>query len=344
MTTKKALIIGITGQIGVYLTEFLSARDYEVHGLIRSVESVDKCDYRDVYSEAHLHIGDVTDGCRIREIVASVRPNEIYHLAAQSHVSRSWEQPVEVVNVNLIGLVHVLEAIKDEGLTGHSRLLTAGSSEIFGRNQTLPISETHSIAPQTPYAISKAACYFAARTWRSKYEMFVVNAILFNHESRRRGRIFTTYKFAEAVVRVILKSQSHVEIGNLDYVRDWGHVSDGVSCMWLALNHDIADDYVVATGHGHTPRDFLQTAFKVLGVHVRWQGAGVDEKGIDAATNSIIVRVDPESHADPPNSQIGNSFKARTQLGWQSRMSFRDVVEEMVHAAYEREMNAPVSR
>ncbi|KAK7984715.1 GDP-mannose 4-6-dehydratase [Apiospora saccharicola] len=340
---NKVLVTGITGQIGSYLTEYLVAQGREVHGIIRDPASLLKNEYREIYNGVQLHFADIEDRKSLLKIIRETRPDEVYHLAARSHVSQSWEQPIQSFDVNVSGFMNVLEAIREAGLGSITRILVvsspetilafltstldaaaiavqsidavqAGSAEMFGQAPRLPINEETIIAPQTPYGVSKAACFWLARCWRRQYSMFVTTAILFNHESYRR-----------AVARVVLRKQNVVEVGSLDYLRDWGHVTDGVDCMVRALQHSEADDYIVATGESHTPRQFIQLGFKSLSKTISWEGTGVNEVGIITETGDIVVRVKNDGQYHLPASHTGDSSKAKEVLGWKASKSFEDL-------------------
>lgn len=334
---SKALVTGITGQLGSYLTELLVAKGCEVHGIVRNPASLLKYEYRGLYKDVQLHYADIEDYALFANIIRETRPDQVYHLAARSHVSLSWQKPNETFGVNITGLTNLLEAVREAGLCFHTRVLVAGSSEMFGQASCLPLTEQTPIAPRTPYAISKATSFWLAACWRRQYSMFVSTAILFNHESPRRSSEFTTYQWATAVARVHLRRQPVVEVLSLDYLRDWGHAADGVDCLFRALQHSEADEFVVSTGEGRSPRQFIQTAFESLGVAIRWNGAGVDEVGIAATTDEIVVRVQGTVTHQLPHSQMGDSTKAKKVLGWKPSRSFETLVQEMIQAAFERE-------
>lgn len=331
---KKALITGVTGQDGSYLAEFLLEKDYEVHGIVRraSTEKKERIDHLESNSNFHLHYGDLTDSLSLVKIISKVEPDEIYNLAAQSHVAVSFEVPEYTADATGTGVIRLLEAIRTCGLEKKCRFYQASTSELFGKVQEIPQSETTPFYPYSPYAAAKQYAYWVVRNYREGYGMFATNGILFNHESERRGETFVTRKITLAAAKIAAGVQDKLYLGNLDALRDWGYAKDYVECMWLMLQHDEADDFVVATGEQYSVRDFCTRAFKRAGIELRWEGAGVEEKGIDAKTGKIVVEVSPEFFRPTDVvTLLGNPAKAKEKLGWNPRKtSFDELVNIMV--------------
>ena len=331
---KKALITGVTGQDGSYLAEFLLEKDYEVHGIVRraSTEKKERIDHLESNSNFHLHYGDLTDSLSLVKIISKVEPDEIYNLAAQSHVAVSFEVPEYTADATGTGVIRLLEAIRICGLEKKCRFYQASTSELFGKVQEIPQSETTPFYPYSPYAAAKQYAYWVVRNYREGYGMFATNGILFNHESERRGETFVTRKITLAAAKIAAGVQDKLYLGNLDALRDWGYAKDYVECMWLMLQHDEADDFVVATGEQYSVRDFCTRAFKRAGIELRWEGAGVEEKGIDAKTGKIVVEVSPEFFRPTDVvTLLGNPAKAKEKLGWNPRKtSFDELVNIMV--------------
>ncbi|HCX67955.1 GDP-mannose 4,6-dehydratase [Parvibaculum sp.] len=334
MTEKRAaLVTGITGQDGAYLADLLLGKGYEVHGLARDVSGFDfgrlsQSAQRE--GRIHLHGCDLTDYAMFRNLVAEIRPGEIYNLAAQSHVPTSIAEPQVTSEINAKAPIRLMEAILDLGLDGHTRLFLAASSEIFGEAGGQILSEDSVMAPRNPYALSKYHSYVASQKFRKERGLFVVNGILFNHESPYRSPAFVTRKITLAVASTG-NSAEPLRLGNLDARRDWGHARDYVEGMWLSLQRDVPDDYVFATGENHSVREFVELAFEATGRRVRWEGAGKDEIGFDADSGVRLVEVDPAFFRPSDiGATVGDSSKARAELNWQPRTNFAELVREML--------------
>lgn len=316
---KKALITGITGQDGSYLAELLISKNYEVHGIVRrsSVSNTERIDHLIAENAVTLHDGDLSDSSSIIRVVNEVRPDEIYNLAAQSHVQVSFDAAEYTGDVDALGVLRILEAVHMLGMDKSCRIYQASTSELFGKVEECPQSETTPFHPYSPYAVAKQYGYWMIKQYREAYGMFACNGILFNHESERRGENFVTRKITMAVGRIACGLQDHLELGNLNALRDWGYAKDYVECMWLMLQQDKPDDFVIATGVQHTVREFTELAFANNGIKIEWQGNGIDEKGYDAKTGKMLVCVNPKwfRTTDVVNL-LGNPTKARTVLGW----------------------------
>lgn len=316
---KKALITGITGQDGSYLAELLISKNYEVHGIVRrsSVSNTERIDHLIAENAVILHDGDLSDSSSIIRIVNEVRPDEIYNLAAQSHVQVSFDAAEYTGNVDALGVLRILEAVHMLGMDKSCRIYQASTSELFGKVEECPQSETTPFHPYSPYAVAKQYGYWMIKQYREAYGMFACNGILFNHESERRGENFVTRKITMAAGRIACGLQDHLELGNLNALRDWGYAKDYVECMWLVLQQDKPDDFVIATGVQHTVREFTELAFANNGIKIEWQGNGIDEKGYNAKTGKMLVCVNPKwfRPTDVVNL-LGNPTKARTVLGW----------------------------
>ncbi len=330
---KKALITGITGQDGSYLAEFLLEKGYEVHGIVRrsSVSNTQRIDHLIAKNALTLHDGDLSDSSSIIRIVAQVRPDEIYNLAAQSHVQVSFDVPEYSGDVDALGVLRVLEAVRILGLGKMCRIYQASTSELFGKVEEIPQRETTPFHPYSPYAVAKQYGYWITKEYREAYGMFAVSGILFNHESERRGENFVTRKITLAAGRIACGLQDHLELGNLDSLRDWGYAKDYVECMWLILQHDTPEDFVIATGVQHTVRDFTERAFRHVGIELRWEGSGVDEKGYDVRTGEMLVCVNPKWFRPTDVDNLwGDPTKARTVLGWNpQKTSYEELVRIM---------------
>ncbi|MGI6656837.1 MAG: GDP-mannose 4,6-dehydratase [Desulfobulbus sp.] len=334
---KKALITGITGQDGAYLAEFLLGKGYEVHGIKRrsSLFNTDRIDH--LYQDPHvpdrrfiLHHGDLTDTSSLIRIIQQVQPDEIYNLAAQSHVAVSFEEPEYTANSDALGALRILEAIRTTGLEKKTRFYQASTSELFGLVQEVPQRETTPFYPRSPYACAKLYAYWITVNYREAYGMYACNGILFNHESPIRGETFVTRKITRALARIKLGLQDCLYLGNLDAKRDWGHARDYVEMQWLMLQQEHPEDFVIATGKQHSVRDFVDLAAKELDMTIRWQGTGVDEKGYDG-DGRCIVQVDPRYfRPSEVESLLGDPTKAREKLGWTPKTSFAELVAEMV--------------
>lgn len=331
---KKALITGVTGQDGSYLAEFLLEKDYEVHGIVRraSTEKKERIDHLEGNPNFRLHYGDLTDSLSLVKIISKVEPDEIYNLAAQSHVAVSFEVPEYTADATGTGVIRLLEAIRTCGLEKKCRFYQASTSELFGKVQEIPQSETTPFYPYSPYAAAKQYAYWVVRNYREGYGMFATNGILFNHESERRGETFVTRKITLAAAKIAAGVQDKLYLGNLDALRDWGYAKDYVECMWLMLQHNEPDDFVVATGEQYSVRDFCTRAFKRAGIDLRWEGEGVEEKGVDVNTGKTVVEVSPEFFRPTDVvTLLGNPTKAKEKLGWNPRKtSFDELVNIMV--------------
>ena len=314
---KTALITGITGQDGSYLAEFLLEKGYAVHGITRraSISNTARIDH--LLGKITLHDGDLTDSSSLIRIIGQVQPDEIYNLAAQSHVQVSFDVPEYSGDVDALGVLRILEACRILGLTKKTKVYQASTSELFGKVEEIPQRETTPFHPYSPYAVAKQYGFWIVKEYREAYGMFAVNGILFNHESERRGENFVTRKITLAAGRIAEGLQDHLELGNMDSLRDWGYARDYVECMWMMLQHDTPDDFVIATGEQHTVRDFTERAFAANGMQIRWEGTGVDEKGYDARTGKLLVSVNPQwFRPTDVNNLWGDPTKARTVLGW----------------------------
>lgn len=344
---KKALIIGVTGQDGAYLAEFLLRKGYEVHGLKRRSSSFNTSRIDHLYQDIHkngirffLHYGDSTDTSNIARLIQEIQPDEIYNLAAQSHVAVSFEIPEYTADVNAIGTLRILEAIRTCGLAHKIRFYQASSSEMFGKVREIPQKETTPFYPRSPYAVSKTFAHWITVNYRESYGMFAVNGILFNHESPSRGETFVTRKITRAVARIAHGSDEILYLGNLNACRDWGYAKDYVEAMWLMLQQDKPDDYIIATEETHSVREFVGLAFKEIGITIAWQGSGIDEEGYDIKTGRTYVKVDPRYFRPTEvDCLIGDATKAHTVLGWYPKTSFSQLVALMVKADYEAHKN-----
>lgn len=316
---KKALITGITGQDGSYLAELLLEKGYEVHGLIRraSISNTARIDHLIQENKIILHGGDMSDSSSIVRIVGEVRPDEIYNLAAQSHVQVSFEAPEYAGDVDALGVLRILEAVRMLGLTETCRIYQASTSELYGKVEEVPQKETTPFHPYSPYAVAKQYGFWIVKEYREAYGMFAVNGILFNHESERRGENFVTRKITLAAGRIACGLQDKLYLGNMDSLRDWGYARDYVECMWLMLQHHTPEDFVIATGVQHTVREFTTLAFHYVGIELDWQGQGMEEKGIDKKTGRVLVEVSSEFYRPTDVVNLwGDPTKARTVLGW----------------------------
>ena len=335
--SKRALITGITGQDGAYLAEFLLEKGYEVHGVKRrtSLFNTDRIDH--LYQDPHetgrrfiLHHGDMTDSSSLVRILQQVRPDEIYNLAAQSHVAVSFEEPEYTANSDALGTLRLLEAMRILGLEKKTRFYQASTSELFGKVQEIPQKETTPFYPRSPYAVAKLYAYWITVNYREAYGMYACNGILFNHESPVRGETFVTRKITRALARIKLGLQDCVYLGNLDAKRDWGHAKDYVEMQWLMLQQEKPEDFVIAAGVQYSVRDFVNAAAAELGMKMRWEGRGVDEKGYDA-NGRCIVAVDPRYFRPTEvETLLGDATKAKEKLGWTPKISFAELVAEMV--------------
>lgn len=335
---KKALITGVTGQDGAYLAELLLNKGYIVHGLKRRSSSFNTARidhlYRDFHEESvrfFMHYGDLTDATNIIRIIQDVRPDEIYNLAAQSHVKVSFETPEYTANSDALGTLRILEALRITGLEDHTKFYQASTSEMYGKVREVPQTETTPFYPRSPYGAAKVYGYWITVNYREAYNIYACNGILFNHESPIRGETFVTRKITRAVARIRLGLQKTLYLGNLDSRRDWGHARDYVEAMWLMLQQSEPDDYVIATGESHSVREFAQKAFELAGFSIKWEGQGVDEVGIDEQSGDVLVKIDPRYYRPTEvDFLLGDPSKARQKLGWNTKVSFDQLVETMV--------------
>ncbi len=339
---KKALITGVTGQDGSYLAEFLLDKGYEVHGIIRRSSSFNTKRIEHLYIEEYiedmhnaknfyLHYGDITDSTNVIALIQKIQPDEIYNLAAQSHVKVSFDIPEYTANVDALGTLRILEAVHLLGLKD-TKIYQASTSELYGLVQEVPQSETTPFYPRSPYGVAKLYGFWITKNYREAYDIFACNGILFNHESPRRGETFVTRKITLAAARIKLGRQKKLYLGNLNAKRDWGHAKDYVECMWLILQNNVPDDFVIATGEMHTVREFCELAFKEVGINLYWQGTGIDEKGIDGETGDVLIEVDPQYFRPTEVDQLlGDPSKAVEKLGWNpTQTPFKTLVKEMV--------------
>ena len=340
---KIALITGITGQDGSYLAELLLKKGYKVHGIIRRSSSFNTGRIEHIYQDPQvenrmlfLHYGDMTDSSNIASLISSIKPNEIYNLAAQSHVKVSFETSEYTSNVDALGTLRLLNAVRSANLESSCRLYQASTSELFGKVREVPQSETTPFYPRSPYAVAKQFAFWMLVNYREAYGMHLSNGILFNHESPRRGATFVTRKITRAVARIKCNLQDTLYLGNIDSKRDWGHAKDYVEAMWLILQQDIPDDYVCATGEMHTVREFVELAFSIIGVEIVWQGEKENETGSCKKTGRIMVKIDPKYYRPTEVEQLlGNAAKATKKFGWKPKITFHELVEEMVLADVE---------
>ena len=344
MTTKKvALITGITGQDGAYLAEFLLKKGYKVHGLKRrsSLFNTDRIDH--LYQDPHvdhrnfiLHYGDLTDSTSLIRVIQAVQPDEIYNLAAQSHVAVSFESPEYTANADAIGTLRILEAIRILGLENKTRFYQASTSELFGEVQEIPQKETTPFYPRSPYACAKLYAYWITVNYREAYGIYACNGILFNHESPIRGETFVTRKITRALARINLGLQDKLHLGNMNAKRDWGHARDYVEMQWLMLQQDEPEDFAIATGRQYSVREFVEIAAAHVDMRIRWEGEGLDEKGIDAKTGKVIVAVDPRYFRPTEvETLLGDATKAHEKLGWTPKITFEEMVQEMMQTDLE---------
>lgn len=330
---KTALITGVTGQDGSYLSEFLLEKGYDVHGILRrtSTEYRERIEHLRNHPHFHLHYGDMTDSLSLLKIIQKVRPDEIYNLAAQSHVQVSFDVPEYTADSDAVGTLRILEAIRILGMTKLCKIYQASTSELYGRVEAVPQDETTPFHPYSPYAVAKQYGFWITKEYREAYGMFACNGILFNHESERRGETFVTRKITLAAARIAQGKQDKLYLGNLKALRDWGYAKDYVECMWLILQQDKPDDFVIATGIQHSVQEFVQLAFHYAGINLKWSGNGLEEKGVDMATGKVLVEVSPDFFrpTDVVNL-LGNPTKAKEQLGWNPcKTSFEELVRLM---------------
>ena len=340
---KVALITGVTGQDGSFLAELLIEKGYEVHGIIRRSSSFNTERIEHLYFEEwvrdmkrgralNLHYGDMTDSSSLIRIIQQTQPDEIYNLAAQSHVKVSFDVPEYTAETDATGTLRLLEAVRILGLEKKTKIYQASTSELYGLVQEIPQRETTPFYPRSPYGVAKLYGFWITKNYRESYGMFAVNGILFNHESERRGETFVTRKITLAAARIAAGEQDKLYLGNLDALRDWGYARDYVECMWLMLQHDTPEDFVIATGEQHSVREFTERAFREVGINLRWEGEGINERGIDTATGRVLVEVDPKYFRPAEvETLLGDPAKAKKLLGWNpSKTSFEELVRIMV--------------
>ena len=337
---KTALITGITGQDGSFLAEFLLEKGYEVHGTIRrsSVDYRERIAHLEGRPHFHLHYADLGDSMSLIQVVGKVRPDEIYNLAAQSHVQVSFDAPEFTADVDATGVLRILEAVRQCGLAETCRIYQASTSELYGKVEQVPQNEQTPFHPYSPYAVAKLYGFWIVKEYREAYNMFCCSGILFNHESERRGDNFVTRKITLAAGRIACGLQDHLELGNMDSLRDWGYAKDYVECMWMMLQHETPEDFVIATGEQHTVRDFTEKAFKAVGIDLRWEGTGIDEKGYDKATGKMLVCVNKAWFRPTDVDNLwGDPTKAKTVLGWNpQKTTYAELVEIM--AKHDRQL------
>lgn len=326
---KQALITGITGQDGSYLAELLLEKGYEVYGIMRRKSVVDYGNVEHIKDKIHFIYADMTDPISLITAMKISQADEVYNLAAQSFVATSWEQPLATADIDALGVTNMLEAIRT--VKPEARFYQASTSEMFGLVQAIPQTETTPFYPRSPYGVAKLYGHWITKNYRESYDLYACSGILFNHESERRGKEFVTRKITDAVARIKLGVQDHLELGNMDSKRDWGHSKDYVKAMWLLLQQDHADDYVIATNETRTVREFVEVAFGHVGIEIEWEGTGVDEIGKDKATGKTIVKVNPQFFRPAEvDILLGNPAKAEKELGWKREISFSQLVERMV--------------
>ena len=327
---KRALITGITGQDGSYLAELLLEKGYEVHGIIRRSSSINTDRIDHIYQNIKLHYGDLTDSTNIVRVIQLVQPDEIYNLGAQSHVKVSFEMPEYTADVDAMGTLRVLEAVRLLGMEDRVRIYQASTSELYGLVQETPQKETTPFYPRSPYGVAKLYGYWITKNYREAYGMYACTGILFNHESPRRGETFVTRKITQALSRISVGLQDCLYLGNLNAKRDWGHAKDFVEAMWLMLQQDEPDDYVIATGTQYSVKDFVEEAAPYFDMKIVWEGEGLDEVGIDTNTGKTVIKVDPKYFRPAEvETLLGDASKAKEKLGWEPKTSFKQLVEDM---------------
>ena len=327
---KKALITGITGQDGSYLAELLLEKGYEVHGIIRRSSSINTDRIDHIYQNIKLHYGDLTDSTNIVAVIQKVQPDEIYNLGAQSHVKVSFEMPEYTADVDAMGTLRILEAVRLLGMEDRVRIYQASTSELYGLVQETPQKETTPFYPRSPYGVAKLYGYWITKNYREAYGMYACTGILFNHESPRRGETFVTRKITQALSKISVGLQDCLYLGNLNAKRDWGHAKDFVEAMWLMLQQDVPDDYVIATGTQYSVKDFVEEAAPYFGMKIAWEGEGLNEVGIDKLSKKTVIRVDPKYFRPAEvETLLGDASKAKEKLGWEPKISFKQLVEDM---------------
>ncbi|XP_071172365.1 GDP-mannose 4,6 dehydratase-like [Mytilus galloprovincialis] len=349
---KVALITGITGQDGSYLAEFLIEKGYEVHGIIRRSSTFNTSRIEHLYDDPkshkegsmHLHYGDLTDSTCLVKIISQIKPDEIYNLGAQSHVKVSFELAEYTANVDAVGTLRLLDAIRTCDLSSKVKFYQASTSEMFGKVQEIPQKETTPFYPRSPYGVAKLYAYWIVINYREAYDMFACNGILFNHESPRRGETFVTRKITRAVAKIVLGQQEKVELGNIDAKRDWGHAKDYVEAMWLMLQHDKPEDFVISMGESHSVREFIEKAFKVVDIEIVWEGEGPNEVGKDKKTGAVRVAINAKFYR-PTEVEflLGDCTKAKTVLKWEHKYSFDTLVTEMVNSDLKLMKSNPIA-
>jgi GDPmannose 4,6-dehydratase len=334
---KKAFITGVTGQDGSYLSELLLEKGYEVHGLVRRSSFFNRGRIEDIRQKTkssgqfQLHYGDMTDSSSLNKLIASIQPDEVYNLAAQSHVAVSFATPDYTAQVDGIGTLRILDAINNMGLKNKTRFYQASTSELYGQVAETPQNETTPFYPRSPYGVAKLYAHWITINYREAYDLFACSGILFNHESPRRGENFVTRKITMTLAQILQGNSDKLSLGNMDAKRDWGYAKDYVEGMWMMLQQDKPDDYVLATGEQHTVREFVNLAFGFCGIKLDWQGTGVNEKGVDKATGKVLVEVNPKYFRPTEvETLLGDCTKAKTQLGWAPKTSFKELVEMMI--------------
>ncbi len=334
---KKAFITGVTGQDGSYLSELLLEKGYEVHGLVRRSSFFNRGRIEDIRQKTkssgqfQLHYGDMTDSSSLNKLITSIQPDEVYNLAAQSHVAVSFATPDYTAQVDGIGTLRILDAINNMGLKNKTRFYQASTSELYGQVAETPQKETTPFYPRSPYGVAKLYAHWITINYREAYDMFACSGILFNHESPRRGENFVTRKITMTLAQILQGNSDKLSLGNMDAKRDWGYAKDYVEGMWMMLQQDKPDDYVLATGEQHTVREFVNLAFGFCGIELDWQGSGVNEKGVDKATGKVLVEVNPKYFRPTEvETLLGDCTKAKTQLGWAPKTSFKELVEMMI--------------
>ncbi len=326
---KRAFITGINGQDGSYLAELLLGKGYKVYGLLRKKSKLDYGNVEHLKGNIKFLYGDMTAPFSLKSALKEAKPDEVYNLAAQSFVKNSWEQPITTAQINALGVINLLEAIRD--IKPDTKFYQASTSEMFGLVQEIPQNENTPFYPRSPYGVAKLYGHWITKNYRESYNMYACSGILFNHESERRGKEFVTRKITDAVARIKLGLQDRLELGNMEAERDWGHAADYVRAMWLMLQQDEADDYVIASGETHKVREFVELAFKCLGIEIEWKGSGVEEEGFDKRTGRTIVSVNPRYFRPAEvDKLLGNARKAWKALGWEPEISFKELVERMV--------------
>jgi GDPmannose 4,6-dehydratase len=327
---KVALITGITGQDGSYLAELLLEKGYEVHGIIRRASLINTHRIDHIYSQLHLHYGDLTDATNLVRVIQQVRPDEIYNLGAQSHVKVSFEIPEYTADVDAVGTLRILEAVRLLGMEDRVRIYQASTSELYGLVQEIPQKETTPFYPRSPYAVAKLYAYWITKNYREAYGMYACTGILFNHESPRRGETFVTRKITRALSKISVGLQDCLYLGNLNAKRDWGHAKDFVEAMWMILQQDDPDDYVIATGEQYSVREFVEEAAPYFGMKIAWEGEGLNEVGIDKLTKKTVIQVNPKYFRPAEvETLLGDASKAKEKLGWEPKITFKQLVEDM---------------